>query len=116
MVPQASATQHAGQESVKDSIPLDADHSNIVRFPSFVDSNYKTIQGRIMDMVDRAPGVIQERIEYKGYRPFIKSKELESKTATYPNYLTPSAQLSILDSGKERGLVCQAPGSTSSDK
>jgi hypothetical protein len=66
MVPQSSATQHAGQEMVKDSIPLDADHSNIVKFSSFTDPNYKTIQGRIIDMVGRAPGVIQERIEYKG--------------------------------------------------
>ena len=62
MVPKASAV-HAGKfAKPDDELPIDADHSNIVKFSDPSDPDYVIIKTRITRLVDDAPRVIKQRV------------------------------------------------------
>lgn len=71
MVPKISATYASINEKKYDQLPINADHSNMVKFSNSSDDNYLIIQMRIKQCVKDAPTVIQER--FAGHR---KGEEL----------------------------------------
>lgn len=71
MVPKVSATYASMNEKNYDQLPINTDHSNLVKFSHSSDDDYVIIQSRISQWVTDAPSVIQER--FAGHR---KGKEL----------------------------------------
>jgi hypothetical protein len=71
MVPKVSATYASINEKKYDQLPINADHSHIVKFGDSSDDDYVIIQSRIRQCVKDAPRVIQER--FAGHK---KGKEL----------------------------------------
>lgn len=71
MVPKVSATYASINEKKYDQLPINADHSNIVKFSDSSDDDYVIIQSRIRQCVNDAPRVIQVR--FAGHK---KGKEL----------------------------------------
>lgn len=61
MVPFTSAIHAGPNEKVYDQIPIDADHSEIVKFSDISNPDYLIIESRIRKLVAEAPRVIQER-------------------------------------------------------
>jgi len=61
MVPHASATHDGRKENSNNHIPIDADHSSMVKFSHRSDEHYVIIEDRIRVLVDQAPRVIAER-------------------------------------------------------
>ena len=62
MVTQESATSIDGQSGSRKSLPLDVDHSSLVKFKSGSDPNYTNMVLHIItDMVKAAPAVVEER-------------------------------------------------------
>ncbi|QYS99703.1 NACHT domain-containing protein [Trichoderma simmonsii] len=61
MVPQNSAIYAGPNEKHYDQLPIEADHSEIVKFSDASNSDYIIIQSRIDKWVQKAPAVIQER-------------------------------------------------------
>jgi len=61
MVPQNSAIHAGKNEKPYDQIPIDADHSDIVKFNNPSDPDYRIIESRIKRLVDDGPQVIRER-------------------------------------------------------
>ncbi|KFZ01163.1 hypothetical protein V500_00867 [Pseudogymnoascus sp. VKM F-4518 (FW-2643)] len=61
MVPKVSATYASINEKKYDQLPINADHSNIVKFSDSSHDDYVIIQSRIRQCVKDAPRVIQER-------------------------------------------------------
>ncbi|KAL7794022.1 hypothetical protein V8C43DRAFT_314972 [Trichoderma afarasin] len=61
MVPESSAIYAGRNEQPYDQLPVEADHSEIVKFSDVSNSDYIIIQSRINKWVQRAPAVIQER-------------------------------------------------------
>ncbi|KAL6695606.1 hypothetical protein J3F84DRAFT_408618 [Trichoderma pleuroticola] len=61
MVPQNSAIYAGPNEKPYDQLPIEADHSEIVKFSDTSDSDYIIIQSRIQKWVQKAPAVIRER-------------------------------------------------------
>ncbi|KAL6792985.1 hypothetical protein J3E68DRAFT_451420 [Trichoderma sp. SZMC 28012] len=61
MVPQNSAIYAGPNEKPYDQLPIEADHSEIVKFSDASNSDYIIIQSRIEKWVKRAPAVIRER-------------------------------------------------------
>lgn len=62
MVPRTSAI-HAGKiEKPYDQLPIDAGHSDIVKFSNPANSDYVIIKSRIKQLVDDAPKVIKKRV------------------------------------------------------
>lgn len=61
MVTYASATQSAPNEQFQDQIPIDADHSGMVKFGHAGQEDYNTVRGRLLNLVKEAPGVIGKR-------------------------------------------------------
>lgn len=62
MVPFTSAIHAGPNEKVHDQIPIEADHSEIVKFGDPSSPDYLIIESRIRQLVDKAPKVIQERL------------------------------------------------------
>lgn len=62
MVPFTSATYAGMNEKVHDQIPIEADHSEIVKFGDPSSPDYLIIESRIKELVDKAPKVIHERL------------------------------------------------------
>ncbi|KAF8252047.1 hypothetical protein K440DRAFT_658315 [Wilcoxina mikolae CBS 423.85] len=63
MVPQSSAIHHSQHDNVHNAWSINSNHSDMVKFSSRFDPNYKVVQGRIREMVASAPEVIRRRIE-----------------------------------------------------
>lgn len=61
MVPQTSATYAGITEKKYDQLPINEDHSNMVKFNDSSDENYVIVQSRISQCVKDAPRVVQER-------------------------------------------------------
>jgi len=62
MVPQLSATHHTQHDKVYDTFSIDANHSDIVKFPNRFNPGYIIVQSRIREMVQSAPEAIRARI------------------------------------------------------
>lgn len=71
MVPKVSATYASLNEKKYDQLPINADHSNIVKFSDSSDDNYVIIQSRMRQCVKDAPRAIRERFNghKKGEKP-----------------------------------------------
>jgi hypothetical protein len=70
MVPRISATYAGKNEKSYDRLSIDADHSDIVKFRDPSDPEYVIIKSRIMQLVNHAPRVIEERIaDYRKREP-----------------------------------------------
>jgi hypothetical protein len=61
MVSKPSAIHASRGEKDYNQIPIDADHSDIVKFSDPSDAGYGIIESRMRELVARAPGVIKER-------------------------------------------------------
>ena len=61
MVPRSSAIDAGRNEKSYDQLPIDADHSDIVKFNNPSDPDYRIIESRIKRLVDDGPQVIRER-------------------------------------------------------
>ncbi|PTB53172.1 hypothetical protein M431DRAFT_509509 [Trichoderma harzianum CBS 226.95] len=61
MVPQNSAIYAGPNEKPYDQLPIEADHSEIVKFSNASNSDYIIIQSRIEKWVQKAPAVIRDR-------------------------------------------------------
>jgi hypothetical protein len=61
MVTSASATKSAPGEKFYDQLPLEGDHSTMVKFTSREVEDYITVSGRILEYVTDAPVVIEKR-------------------------------------------------------
>ena len=62
MVTQDSATNIDGQNRPRNQIPLNADHSGLVKFHGIHDKNYTdSVRRHIVEMVKAAPSVIDAR-------------------------------------------------------
>ncbi|KAK4061045.1 hypothetical protein Trihar35433_9970 [Trichoderma harzianum] len=61
MVPQNSAIHAGPNEKHYDQLPIEADHSEIVKFSDVSNSDYVIIQSRIEKWVQKAPAVIRDR-------------------------------------------------------
>jgi hypothetical protein len=66
MVPHTSAIYVGKNERDYDQLPIDADHSNIVKFSDPSDQYYLIIEGRIKELVADAPRVIKKRFTSHG--------------------------------------------------
>ncbi len=58
MVTRYSAT---GREEIHNQIPLDGDHSDMVKFRRPFDQGYQTVRNKILELVREAPEVIRKR-------------------------------------------------------
>ena len=57
-------------------IPLDTDHSGLVKFPNHGDGEYDNVQNRIEELVASAPDVVMQRLTRNGdasYGPLKRS-------------------------------------------
>jgi len=61
LVTQESATFALPTEAIHMQIGIDADHSNIVKFPDNSDHNYITVRDRLLDCVGKARRIIEAR-------------------------------------------------------
>lgn len=61
MVPQTSATYAGSNEKPYDQIPINANHSDIVKFSDQSDPEFAIIQDRINKLIATGPEVIKER-------------------------------------------------------
>jgi hypothetical protein len=60
MVPQSSAI-HLGASSPRDKVPIEADHSGMVKFSHISNHEYVVVESRIRDLVENSAGVISQR-------------------------------------------------------
>ncbi|KAH8679043.1 hypothetical protein BGZ60DRAFT_513281 [Tricladium varicosporioides] len=85
MVPKISATYASINEKKYDQLPINADHSNIVKFSDSSDDDYVIIQSRISQWVKDAPRVIQER--FAGHRKTLSAAQSKYvKALNAPDY------------------------------
>jgi len=59
LVTQESATWLLPTEAIHMQIPIDADHSNMVKFSDNNDRHYITVRDRLYECVRKAPGIIE---------------------------------------------------------
>jgi hypothetical protein len=62
MVTSDSATWALPTEAIHMQIPIDADHSTMVKFSDNYDPHYITVRDRLYECVKRAPGIIENRL------------------------------------------------------
>ncbi|KAH0541631.1 hypothetical protein FGG08_003921 [Glutinoglossum americanum] len=68
MVPRISATHSGPNEKIDDQLPIDANHSDIVKFSDPSNPDYVIIESRIKKLVADAPTVIRRRLA--GHREY----------------------------------------------
>ena len=61
MVTQESACRIGSEDNEYDRQPLLANHSDMVKYPSFEDDTYKRVENKLRSMVENAPGAVQGR-------------------------------------------------------
>jgi len=66
MVDKGSATWASPREKLHDQIPIDADHSAIVKFTDEDDNHYQMVETRLQECVKKAPVLIKKRLEKCG--------------------------------------------------
>ncbi|KAJ4859789.1 NACHT domain-containing protein [Trichoderma breve] len=85
MVPQNSAIYAGPNEKSYDQLPIEADHSEIVKFSDASNSDYIIIQSRIAKWVKKAPAVIRERFaRLRTKLSFMEAQYIEALKA--PDY------------------------------
>lgn len=62
MVSESSSTYSGPNEKEYDQFSIDADHSGIVKFADRTNPDYLNVRQRIIDFVNEAPVVIENRI------------------------------------------------------
>ncbi|KAA8913656.1 hypothetical protein FN846DRAFT_929114 [Sphaerosporella brunnea] len=62
VVSQESATFALPTEAIHMQVPIDADHSNMVKFADKADPNYIPVRDRLSDYVAKAPGILETRL------------------------------------------------------
>jgi hypothetical protein len=62
MVTADSATWALPTEAIHMQIPIDADHSTMVKFSDNYDTHYVTVRDRLYECVKRAPSIIENRL------------------------------------------------------
>jgi hypothetical protein len=62
MVTSDSATWALPTEPIHMQIPIDADHSTMVKFSDNYDPHYIAVRDRLYECVKRAPGIIKNRL------------------------------------------------------
>ncbi|KAM0457154.1 hypothetical protein ACHAPV_006793 [Trichoderma viride] len=85
MVPLTSAIYAGLDEKVYNQIPIEADHSGIVKFGDPSSPDYLIIELRIKNLVDKAPMIIQERLA-KIRKKLSKSEKLYINALKAPDY------------------------------
>jgi len=70
MVPFHSAIYAGKNEKGYDQIPINADHSGIVKFSDPSNQDYQIIESRIIELLEDAPRVIRERVVDHGSSEF----------------------------------------------
>ncbi|KAA8894431.1 hypothetical protein FN846DRAFT_819409 [Sphaerosporella brunnea] len=83
IVTEESATWALPTEARYMRIPIDADHSDMVKFTDHDDRHYMTVLNRLHECVGKAPGIIENRLANRG-----KEGEKESKVPE-PLFLMP---------------------------
>ncbi|KAI1391513.1 uncharacterized protein F4822DRAFT_396967 [Hypoxylon trugodes] len=61
MVEHMSAIHATSREKYYDQLPIDADHSDLVKFPDQADHNYAFVEKRIIELVSEGPNIVRER-------------------------------------------------------
>ncbi|KAL5349520.1 hypothetical protein ACLOAV_005815 [Pseudogymnoascus australis] len=85
MVPKVSATYASLNEKKYDQLPINADHSNIVKFSDSSDDNYVIIQSRMRQCVKDAPRAIRER--FNGHKKALSAAQSKYvKALNAPDY------------------------------
>lgn len=64
MVTPESALHALVNQGVDDAIPIDADHSEIVKFHSRLDKHYAIVRGRLLELTAAAPRKLKKRGMY----------------------------------------------------
>ena len=62
MVTSESATWALPTEAIHMQIPIDADHSTMVKYSDNHDPRYITVRVRLYECVKKAPGIIENRL------------------------------------------------------
>jgi hypothetical protein len=62
LVTQESATWLLPTEATHMQIPIDADHSNMVKFSDNNDRHYITVRDRLYECMRKAPGIIEDHL------------------------------------------------------
>ena len=62
MVTSESATWALPTEAIHMQIPIDADHSNMVKYSDNHDPHYITVKVRLCECVKKAPSIIENRL------------------------------------------------------
>jgi len=62
MVTEASATWASPREKLHNQIPIDADHSAIVKLADPDDPHYQMVEGRLKDCVRKASTLVKNRL------------------------------------------------------
>jgi hypothetical protein len=62
MVTRGSATWALPTEAIHMQIPIDADHSTMVKYSDNYDPHYITVRDRLYRCVKSAPGIIENRL------------------------------------------------------
>jgi len=83
MVTSNSATNSAPGEQFYDQLPLDGNHLSMVKFQSSDVEDYITVSGRILDLVEEGPAVIEKR--FSGTR----QKRIPSKDPLISSWRNP---------------------------
>ncbi|KAI9766642.1 MAG: hypothetical protein M1839_004797 [Geoglossum umbratile] len=85
MVPKASAIHAGKNEQAYNHLPIDADHSDMVKFNDPSDQNYIIVKKRIEKLADDAPRIIKARIA--GHNKRLSDMEAKYVRAlNAPNY------------------------------
>jgi hypothetical protein len=61
MVTKESATWFMPKEEVYNQISIVSDHSKLVKFTSRDDQNYLAVRSKMKEMVQKVPGILQQR-------------------------------------------------------
>jgi len=65
LVTKDSATSICPHEALHNQIPIDTDHSNLVKFPGTDDRHYETVSMMLEDLVMKAQGIIHSRGKHR---------------------------------------------------
>jgi hypothetical protein len=63
MVTRDSATCALPDHAIHEQIPIDSDHSNMVKFANVMDPHYITVRDRMRECIERAPGIVEARFQ-----------------------------------------------------
>lgn len=63
LVTQESATWAIPSEALHDQVPIDADHSAMVKFTDRADRNYLSAVQRLKECVEHAADIVGQRLE-----------------------------------------------------